>query len=311
VKKQIGPDDPAQPTVLDSIHALVAAARRRLRSAEIPDAESDLDARLLAERLLGWDTAVFFTHAHETAPPGFADRYQALIERRADREPVAYISGLQEFWGLGFEVNPAVLIPRPETELIVEVFLEYFAVRDRAVRVADVCTGSGCLAVAIASERPAAEIVATDISDDALVVARRNALRHHAGDRITLVKDDVLSQVEGEFDAIVANPPYIPDDDIDTLQPEVRGHEPRIALAAGADGLDVVRTLVSQSGTRLKPSGLLLFEFGFGQAAAVTKLIVGTPGLTLIDLRRDLQGIPRTAVVKKADRQGSSGPENP
>jgi release factor glutamine methyltransferase len=282
-----------------TIYVLVAEARQRLRNAGIPDAEADLDARVLAEWLLGWDTAAFFTHGDRAAPVDFAEQYRALIERRAVREPVAYISGVQEFWGLSFEVSPAVLIPRPESELIVEVFIEYFPARNEGMLVADACTGSGCLAVAIAHEYPAARVVATDISDDALSVARRNAARHRVSDRVSFVQDDVLSRSAGGFDAIVANPPYIPDGEIDTLQPEVRLHEPGIALAAGADGLDVVRTLLTQSAARLKPSGLLLFEFGFGQAHAVTQSAAATPGLTLIALRHDLQGIPRTAVVTR------------
>jgi release factor glutamine methyltransferase len=286
-----------------TIHTLVASARQQLRQAGVPDAEADLDARVLAECLLGWDTAAFFTHADDAGPADFAARYQALVGRRANREPVAYITGVQEFWGLSFEVSPAVLIPRPETELIVEVFIEYFPVPQQAVRAADACTGSGCLAVAIAHDRPAAHFIATDLSDGALKVARRNADRHHVSDRVSFLKDDVLSQVAGGFDAIVSNPPYVPDSEVDTLQPEVRWHEPRMALAAGSDGLDVVRTLLTQSVARLKPSGLLLFEFGFGQAAAVTQLVAGTPGLTLIDLRDDLQGIPRTAVVKRTGRE--------
>jgi release factor glutamine methyltransferase len=287
---------------LTSPHALVANARQRLRAAGIDEAEADFDARLLAERLLGWDATAFFSHGHEASPANFADRYQALIERRADREPLAYISGVQEFWGLAFEVSPAVLIPRPETELIVELFIEHFPARDQAMTVADACTGSGCLAVAIAHEYPTSRFVATDLSAEALMVARRNAGRHQVSDRIEFLQDDVLSKTGGTFDAIVANPPYIPDDELDTLQPEVRDHEPRLALAAGADGLDILRTVVIQAAARLKPSGVLLFEFGFGQAQAVTQLVAGTPELALTELRQDLQGIPRTAVVRRTRR---------
>jgi release factor glutamine methyltransferase len=233
----------------------------------------------------------------------FADNYHALIERRADREPVAYISGAQEFWGLSFEVSPAVLIPRPETELIVELLIEYFPERHQTLDVADACTGSGCLAVVIAGEYPAARVVATDLSAEALTVARRNAERHQVSGRIEFRQDDVLSRSGGRFDAIVANPPYISDHDVDTLQPEVRDHEPRIALAGGPDGLDILRTLVRQSAVRLKSSGILLFEFGFGQAQAVTELVAGTPDLALIELREDLQGIARTAVVRRSGRE--------
>ena len=184
-----------------------------------------------------------------------------------NREPVAYISGFQEFWGLSFEVSPAVLIPRPETELIVEVFIEYFPGRNEAMRRGRrlhgqrLSGGGHCPRASGGAGRRDRHL------GRRTGVARRNADRHHVGDRISFLKDDVLSQVAGGFDAIVSNPPYVPDDEVDTLQPEVRRHEPRMALAAGADGLDVVRTLVTQSAARLKPSGLLLFEFGFGQAA--------------------------------------------
>lgn len=282
-----------------TIHSLVAAARRRLHRAGIPATEANLDARLLAERLLGWDATRYLTQADQAAPAGFAERYQILINRRADREPVAYICGVQEFWDLSFEVSPAVLIPRPETELIVEVFLERFPDRDTPLRVADVCTGSGCLAVAIASERPQAAIVAADISSEALIVARRNADRHGVSRQITWLNTDVLQNVPGPFDAIVSNPPYVPAAEAKTLEPEVIEHEPRQALVAGSDGLSVVRRLLAQSPGRLKPSGSLIFEFGFGQAPAVSQLVTQTPDLALIDIRRDLQGIPRTAVAQR------------
>ncbi len=290
---------------MPTIHAFVASARQQLRGAGIPDVEADLDARVLAEQLLGWDAAAFFTHANESAPADFAGRYSRLIERRVNREPMAYISGFQEFWGLSFEVSPAVLIPRPETELIVELFneqVEHLAELLAVIRVADAGTGSGCLAVTIAHEHPDVQVVATDVSNDALSVARRNAERHGVSDHIAFVKGDMLSGTAGDFDAIVSNPPYVPDREIDALQPEVRDHEPRIALAAGADGLDVLRTLITQAVSRLKPAGLLLFEFGFGQADAVWQLVTGTAGLTLVGLRNDLQDIPRTAIVRRQAR---------
>ena len=284
-----------------TIHALVAAARQRLRHAGIPVTEADFDARVLAERLLGWDATRYLTHADEPPPAGFADRYDALIDRRAGREPVAYISGVQEFWGLSFVVSPAVLIPRPETELIVEVFLERCPERDAPVRVADVCTGSGCLAVAVASERPHAEVVAVDISSEALAIARRNAERHGVARQIEWRRTDVLQHVPGPFDVIVSNPPYVSSTDVTTLQPEVIEHEPRLALVAGSDGLSVVRRLLVQASTRLRVSGSVIFEFGFGQAKAIERLVGQTAGLTLVETRRDLQGIPRTAVVERTN----------
>jgi release factor glutamine methyltransferase len=285
-----------------SIHTRVSAARRRLRDAGIPPDEADLDARLLAEHLLGWDTARFFSAGGEPEPAGFAERYEALVVRRAAREPIAYITGRQEFWDLSFEVSPAVLIPRPESELIVEVALEILSRSARdglRERIADACTGSGCLAVALARERPSAEIVATDLSQPALEIARRNARRHDVDRQIHLLAADILGGVEGPFDLIVSNPPYVPERERASLQPEVRDYEPPVALFAGADGLDVIRRLLDAATSRLERGGALVFELGFGQARAVEQLIAAVEGLVFVEVRPDLQGIPRTAVARR------------
>jgi release factor glutamine methyltransferase len=286
-----------------TIHSRVAAARERLRAAGIPPDEADLDARLLAEHVLGWDTARFFsTAAADPEPAGFEARYCALVARRAAHEPISYIVRQHEFWGLPFEVSPAVLIPRPETELVVEIGLEIVDRSGGASRydIADVCTGSGCLAVVLAHERPTARVVATDISAAALEVARRNAARHEVNERIRFLPSDLLEAIEGSFDLIVANPPYVRDVDRPGLQPEVRDHEPAMALFAGPDGLDVIRRLAAQAPPRLKRGASLVFEIGFGQADAVERLISSTPGLTMVGLRPDLQGIPRVAVAKRS-----------
>jgi release factor glutamine methyltransferase len=284
-----------------TIHARVATGRERLRHAGISPDEADLDARLLAQKLLGWDTARFFTSANEAEPADFAALYERLVTRREGREPLAYITGRQEFWGLEFEVSPAVLIPRPETELIVEAVLERFPKSHASLEAADVCTGSGCLAVALAHERPGARIVAADVSADALRTARRNADRHRVADRVQLVQADLLDGTGNTaVDLIVSNPPYVPDGDRATLQPEVRDHEPPIALFAGEDGLAIIRRLVHQSTGRLKTGGLLIFEFGVGQADAVRELISQGPILTMLDVKQDLQGIPRTAVARRS-----------
>ncbi len=282
-----------------SIQAQVTAARQRLRAAGISQAESDLDARLLAQHVLGWSTERFLTDAQVTAPDGFAPRYDTLVARRATREPLAYIVGAREFWGLDFEVSPAVLIPRPSTELIVEAILDRFADRDAALSVADVCTGCGCVAVAIAHERPSSVVVATDISHDALEVARRNAARHGVADRVAFRRTDLLDGIDGPLDAIVANPPYIVDRAGPALQPEVRDHEPALALFGGADGLGLVTRLVADAPNRLRPGGLLVFEFGFGQDVEVEDCIAAAPDLELVNTRRDLDGIARTAVARK------------
>ena len=274
----------------------MAAARRRLRDAGIPADEADLDGRLLAEHVLGWSTERYVAESHAAAPRGFDERYDRLIARRAAREPYAYIVGTQEFWRLRFAVTPAVLIPRPETELLVELALERCAA-GAPLRIADVCTGSGCVAIAIAHERKDVTVVASDISEAALEVARRNAGRHGVGARVFFTRADLLDGIAGMFDIVVANPPYVAERDRPTLQPEVVDHEPGAALFAGDDGLDAIRRLVPQSTERLRPGGTLLFEFGFGQDAAVERLISSTHGLKMIELRRDIAGIPRVAIA--------------
>jgi len=248
--------------------------------------------------VLEWTTERYVAESQAAAPPEFVVRFDALVARRAAREPYAYIVGHEEFWGLTLEVTPAVLIPRPETELLVELAIDRCPA-NASLRIADVCTGSGCVAVAIARERPAVSLQATDISDAALDVARRNAARHGVSARIGFSRRDLLDGVDGPFDLIVCNPPYVAERDRAALQPEVVDHEPGIALFAGDDGLDAVRRLLPQSAARLKPGGTLLFEFGFGQDEAVSRLISSTPGLRMIGLRRDLAGIPRVAVATR------------
>jgi release factor glutamine methyltransferase len=276
---------------------LVQQARTRFERAGITPDEAALDARLLARHVLGWDAAELLTRELEAPPPEFIDRFEPLVARRTSREPLAYITGTREFWNLVFEVSPAVLIPRPETELLVEAALELLPNRLGRLQVADVCTGSGCLAVALAVERPSAVILGTDISADALAVARRNAVRHQVDERIELLQSDLLENAPTSYDLIVSNPPYVPAGDAPRLQPEIREHEPAVALFAGPDGLDAIRRLVEQSVLRLKPGGFLIFEFGSGQDARVAELTAATPGLRLFEIRRDLQGIPRTATA--------------
>jgi release factor glutamine methyltransferase len=282
-----------------SIHVQVAAARQRLRDAGISQTESDLDARLLAQHALGWTTERFFTDAHAVEPEGFTPQYETLVARRVTREPLAYIVGMREFWGLELEVTPHVLIPRPATEMIVEAMLELFRDRDAPLAVADICTGCGCVAVAIADERRAATVVATDISREALEVARRNAVRHGVDDRVTFRHGDLLEGIDRQLDAIVANPPYVVDRAAPALQPEVRDYEPAVALFGGTEGFDLVTRLVAEAPSRLRPGGYLVFEFGLGQDVEVEELMERTPELTLVDLRRDLQGIARTAIAPR------------
>ena len=282
-----------------TIHERVAAARQQLGEAGISLAEADLGARLLAEHILGWDATQFYTLANGPEPDGFQTAYVRLVERRARREPLAYITSRQAFWDLVFEVSPAVLIPRPESELIVEAALELFPSPTGAIAIADVCTGSGCLAVALARERSGAHVIATDISAVALDVARRNAERHGVADRIEFVRGDLVDPVADPVDLIICNPPYVASRDRTGLQPEVRDHEPEIALFGGGDGLQIITRLVDRAPARLRTGGYLIFEFGFGQDEAIETLIGNAPGLRMLELRRDLQGIARTAVAER------------
>jgi release factor glutamine methyltransferase len=285
-----------------TIHEYVVRARRQLRSAGVPDEEAALDARLLAQRVLGWDAARLLTSDGEEASGEFPAGYTTLVLRRAKREPMAYILGSQEFWDLTFEVTPAVLVPRPETEIIVEAALELFPDPAAILRIADIGTGSGCLAVSLAHERPNARLVAVDLSGDALDVACANAIRHGVADRVTFVAADLLTGSLLErftFDLIVSNPPYVPVSDRPALPPEVRDHEPPGALFAGADGLDIIRQIAAQAVPRLNPGGVLMCEIGFGQAEAVRELISSTQGLTMVGLRNDLQGVPRTVITRR------------
>jgi release factor glutamine methyltransferase len=283
------------------INALVADARRRFRAAGIPQEEAALDARLLAQHVLGWDAARLMAHGDEPAPATLVQGYETLVQRRICREPVAYITGCREFWNLTIEVTPAVLVPRPETELLVETALELFDHR-QSIRILDLCTGSGCLAVAMAREFPRASVVASDISAAALEVAQRNIARYSLAARVQCLCTDLFTGIDGPFDLIVSNPPYVPSTDAPSLQPEVRKYEPPGALFAGEDGLQVVRRLLADAPRMLADDGVLIFEFGAGQETGIERALQRTPLLSLLEIKRDLQDIPRAAVIARAQR---------
>jgi release factor glutamine methyltransferase len=279
----------------------IAAARARLTAAGVDHNEAVLDTNLLARKVLGWSRAELLMRQDAEPPEGFEAEFHALIERRARREPAAYICGTQEFWSRQFEVNPDVLIPRPETELIVEELLNLLPVDAPALprRVADIGTGSGCLAISVAAERPHLHVVATDISRGALAVARRNADRIGVAPRIEFLECAYLSGTTGPFDFILANPPYISDGEYEELAPEVREYEPPTALQAGEDGLRDIRQIVDVAAERLKPGGTLFMEIGHTQGDAVGALIGQFPSLTLSRISADLQRIPRVAVIER------------
>ena len=252
-----------------------------------------IDAEVLARHALGWDRARLLAYGRDPSPDGFESRFAALVGRRARREPVALITGSKEFWGLEFELSNDVLIPRPETEMIVEAVCDERRGRG-AAKILDVGTGSGCLAVALATEFPSSFVVATDISDKALAIARRNAARHGVADRVRLVRGDLLDAVGSGFDVIVSNPPYVPSGV--ELSPDIVRYEPAVALYGGEDGLALLERLIASARRHLAPDGLFVVEFGFGQDDRVEEL-ARAAGWRDVKFRSDLQDIPRIALI--------------
>jgi release factor glutamine methyltransferase len=251
------------------------------------------DAELLLAHLLGWDQAALLTRPERVLTPAEADQFESMLSRRLASEPVQYIIGVQEFFGLPFEVSPAVLIPRPETEHLVEAVLERFG-RESSPRIVDVGTGSGAIAVALAHAIPRTQVTAVDLSSAALEVARRNADLNGVSDRVTLLQSDLLAAVESEnFEVVVSNPPYIAEGEV--LEPQVLNYEPRSALYAGPTGLEIYERLIPQARRVLKPQGWLMLEIGYGQSPALLKLLRDWNEVSFLN---DLQGIPRVVQAK-------------
>jgi len=254
------------------------------------------DAQLLLLHMLGLGRTALFTEPERPLSKAEQAAYEAAVARRAAGEPVQYITGQQEFYGLMLKVSPAVLIPRPETELLVEAVLARLPA-NQPVRIADVGTGSGAIAVALAYALPMAQVTAVDLSEAALKVATENAAAHGVTGRVKFLLSDLLARAGAEpFDAVVSNPPYIPEGDRDSLHRQVKDHEPEMALFAGADGLEVYRRLVPQAWAALKPGGLLAMEIGYGQREAVAALVSGWNEVEFLD---DLQGIPRVVLARR------------
>jgi release factor glutamine methyltransferase len=255
------------------------------------------DAELLLRHALRKDRAWLLAHPEIVLTETQAAEYTALLARRAQHEPIQYIFGEQEFFGLRFRVTPAVLIPRPETEHLVEAVLARVP-RDRAVRIADVGTGSGAIAVALASALPHAQIDALDISEAALAIAGLNAQANGVSERVHFHRSDLLESVrQRRFDAIVSNPPYVAT--TDTLEPQVQDWEPHAALFAGADGLDIYRGMLPPAQVLLREGGLLALELGAGQEEPLRALFSEVGGFTDLMFLPDLQGIPRVALAVK------------
>ena len=282
-----------------TLHERLAAARERLVTAGIPPDEAAIDVDLYARTILGWDRAQIITRRNDPQPADLEPRFSEWIARREQREPSAYITGTREFWGLEFLVTPAVLIPRPETEFVVEETLRSLAASlDAAPRVADIGTGCGCIAISLARELPHAIVTATDISPTALDVARQNAARHGVDGRIRFVQASYLDGIDATFDAIAANPPYVKDGDKPALSRDVR-HEPDVALFGGTTGLRDIEGVLDAAIARLQPGGWFVVEFGFGQEDDVRAIVARRPMLRFDRVREDLQGLPRTAVIQR------------
>ncbi|HXN13661.1 MAG TPA: peptide chain release factor N(5)-glutamine methyltransferase [Candidatus Acidoferrales bacterium] len=273
----------------------IDTASRKLATAGVES--SRLDAELLLAAAAGVTREAAITGSIDLSSE-ILKKFDALIARREKREPVAYILGHKEFYSLEFEVTPAVLIPRPETEFVVGAALERIAGKDNA-RVLDIGTGSGAIAIAIAVNAPSAQVTTVDISADALAVAARNVQRHRVEDRVTLRRGDCFHMLDGgaalgTFDAIVSNPPYLDDAEIAALEPDVHRFEPRVALNGGAGGLDVIQRIAIDARAHLETDGELIMEMGAGHAGDVVRLIVRA-GLKVVDVINDFAGQMRVA----------------
>lgn len=278
-----------------------------LRHANVPS--YTLAAELLLLHVLGRDRAWLYAHPEETVSSLDAHRFVSLIARRAEGEPTQYLTGKQEFWGLQCEVTLNVLIPRPETEHVIEVALDRLAVGElRAGRkqtltgdglqIVDVGTGSGCIAIALAKELPGARIVATDISEAALAVARRNAERHSVTDRVAFLQMNLLTALAGKYDLIVSNPPYVGRNEKQSLMREVRDHEPELALYGGEEGYEIYADLIAQAARCVQRSGLLVLELGHNALSAVQPLL-DAPHWANVGVTKDLAGIARVIAAQR------------
>jgi release factor glutamine methyltransferase len=312
-----------------NIRAALKEGMAQLRAGQIPS--HTLATELLLMHVLDRDRAWIYSHPEEALDPPSAEKFLELIARRSAGEPVQYLTGKQEFWELEFEVTPDVLIPRPETEHVMEVALARLGERGLKIhmdtgapreklRVADVGTGSGCRAVALAWELPHAEVFATDISAPALEVARRNAARHKVADRIHFLQCDLLAalensdvhsvgkrhavpasaQHESHFDLIVSNPPYIAHNEAAQLQREVRDHEPHAALFGGPTGVEMYQRLIDDARDLLRDHGILVLELGHDCAEHVRAIFDAQPGWNNVAITMDLAGIPRVLAAERA-----------
>ncbi len=288
---------------MNALATILLAAAGQLAAAGIDTPR--LDARVLLAHVLGVSPSELLlssTALCQRLTAGVLARFDALVARRAAREPLAYITGEKEFWSLTFAVGPGVLIPRPETELMIELVQKLHPDRDVPLRVLDLGTGSGCILLTFLSLYPQARGIGVDISDKALKWARRNARTHGLAARAAFRPGNWAEGLDGPFDVVFANPPYIDGVDMEILAPEVGRHEPHRALKGGADGLDAYRLIAPQTASLLAPDGHALVEFGMGQSEAVAALFAAA-GLQIEQIAPDLAGIPRNLVARRPERK--------
>lgn len=290
-----------QSTGQAALGGVIAEARRLLERAGIESAGQE--ALWIVEHALRLPAHHVVTDRDRLLSPAELVAVRGLVKRRVAREPLQYILGTQEFCGLEFDVNQAVLIPRPETELLVEYVAQRISA-EREATIVDVCTGSGCIAVALARLRPRARVIATDLSNPSLNVARQNAVRHAVGERITWLEGDLLGalaglELEEQVDVIVSNPPYVTETEWVALQPEVRLFEPRAALVAGAQGTEMHERLLWEADRYLSPAGAMIMEIGAGQAPAMRRIIERMAEYRFHKLIYDEAGLERVVIVER------------
>jgi len=257
-----------------------------------------LDAELLLGHILNKSRLQLYMDFEQVVSKEYLDQYRELIKKRIERVPVAYLTNHKEFMSLSFYIDESVLIPRPETEVLVE---NVFKMQSDDCKVLDLGTGSGAIVVTLAIQRVDWKFIATDISTEAVVVAEKNAQRHRVSERITLLQGNLFEPLQDEaikFDCIVSNPPYISSSEISTLMPEVRDYEPRIALDGGSIGLDFIEKMVAEAPKFLTENGKLVFEFGYQQGEAVRNLIQSNPQYTDCNIIKDYAGIERVAAAR-------------
>ena len=284
-----------------SIDETVREAAKRLADAGVDSAH--LDARLLMQHILELDTAGLIAKGQDLLSRQQRNQFDHLLRRRAAREPIALIVGCKEFWGLSFEVSAETLVPRPDSETLVEVSIRHLGDRaqSQALRILDLGTGTGCLLLALLHEWPMTTGVGCDINPHAVELATRNAAQLGLGNRAVFLRSDWTSGVSGSFDLILANPPYIPESEIADLSPEVSQYEPRLALSGGADGLDAYRALANLLPHVLNPEGVVVLEVGIYQAETAKNLMFSGDKMKFLDMGSDLAGIQRCIVGQNAN----------